>query len=325
MLNNASSSRHRAPSSVSLIASSLPSVTKSLTTASQSTIPAETNNIGVRPGNTYRHSLEMKPIEQKFVEATGSDVPTPSNNANVLATPPKLQPSFSANDVPTLKTVSGSVVGSTPNQAAQQHLHNHNASMGRIPAGALPNRHSRELSADGRDNVAAVSYQSLGSTLHANAAPFGPALAQSSGLHQGSVISQAPQAPQAPQTPQAHQAHQPHTATTMTSPQGLGSYNNGYFTPNGYSNGGATAIAGPVGPAGPINGGGAYQGVPLLSMQMQGMSLNNANGYSPANYAGYGAVYAPPQPRDSQARVIQNRRQQDNEGKYNRPLGENDS
>lgn len=238
----------------------------------------------------------MKSIEQKF--EGGSDAPTPTNNASVLATPPKLQPSFSANDVPTLKTVSGSAVGNTPNQAAQQHLHNHNASMGRIPAGALPNRHSRELSADGRDNAAAATYQSLGSTLHANAAPFGPTLNPNSGMLQGPALPQNPQAP---------------GTTTMASPPSLASYNNGYYAPNAYGNGGPVGHAGP---AGPMNGGGAFPSVPMLSMQMHGMSLNGANGYSPANYAGYGAVYAPPQPRDSQARVIQNRRQQDNDGEH---------
>lgn len=289
----------------------------SLTTASQSGVSSEATTIA-RPTNTYRHSLEMKPIEQKFEGA--SDAPNPTNNASVLATPPKLQPSFSANDVPTLKTVSGSTVGNTPNQAAQQHLHNHNASMGRIPAGALPNRHSRELSSDGRDNVSAATYQSIGSTLHANAAPFGPALNQASGMLQG---------PSLPQTPQST------AASSMASPQGLAPYNNGYYAPNAYNNGGPVnhpGSAGPAGPAGPMNGGangpmnggvngpmnggGGFNGVPMLSMQMHGLSLNGTNGFSPANYAGYGPVYnAPAQPRDSQARVIQNRRQQDSEGK----------
>lgn len=303
------SSRHRAPSSLSSVASSQLSAA-SLTTTPQSTVSSETSSIA-RPTNTYRHSLEMKSMEQKF--EGGSDAPTPANNASVLATPPKLQPSFSANDVPTLKTVSGSAVGNTPNQAAQQHLHNHNASMGRIPAGALPNRHSRELSADGRDNVAAATYQSLGSTLHANATPFGPALNQNSGILQGPALPLTPQAP---------------AATTMASHQGLTPYSNGYYAPNAYGNGGPVGPAGPMNggsAAGPMNGGGAFPGVPMLSMQMHGMSLNGANGYSPANYAGYGAVYAPPQPRDSQARVIQTRRQQDNEGKQYRDPSDDDT
>lgn len=243
-------------------------------------------------------------MEQKFTEGA-SDATVTSNNTAVLANPPKLQASFSANDVPTLKTVSGTAVGTTPNQAAQQHLHNHNASMGRIPAGALPNRHSRELSSDGRDGIANVGYQSIGSTLHASAAPFGPNMNQNPAHLQAPALSQAPPNP---------------AMSTIANSQGLPSYNNGYYGPNGYNNAipgglGSAGPPGPVaGPVGPANGG--YPGVPLLSMQMQGMNLNGTNnGYSPANYTGYAPVYTSPQPRDSQARVIQSRRQQDSEGK----------
>lgn len=249
-----------------------------------SNVSNETPNMTPRPAN-IRHSLEMKPIEQKFVDAA-SDASTPTNSSNVLATPPKLQPSFSANDVPTLKNASGSGLGSSSNQAAQQHLHNHNASMGRIPAGALPNRHSRELSADTRDNIAAANYQSIGSTLQANAPPFGPAVTQSSAHLQGPVLTQAPQTP---------------AASTMANPQAMAPYNNGYYVPNGYAN------------MSPANGSHNYHNVPPLLSQMQGLSINGANNYSTQNYTGYAPVYAPPQPRDSQARIMQSRRQQDNE------------
>lgn len=257
---------------------------------SQSTVTTEASNIGSRPAH-YRHSLEMKSVDQKFAEGASDATATANNNA-VLTNPPKLQGSFSANDVPTLKTVSGVAVGTTPNQAAQQHLHNHNASMGRIPAGAMPNRHSRELSSDGRDGVPNVGYQSIGSTLHASAAPFGPNMNQNNGHLQAPALTQAPPTPA--------------MGANITNPQGLPSYSNGYYPANGYNN------AGPGGPTGVASAG--YPGVPMLSMQMQGMNLNAANGYSPANYNGYAPVYASPQPRDSQARVIQSRRQQDSEG-----------
>lgn len=277
--------------------------------------------------------------QQKYSEAL-SDAPPSSNNGSVLTTPPKLQASFSANDIPTLKQVSGSGIGSTPNHAAQQHLHNHNASMGRIPAGAL--RHSRELSADGRDNNATGSYQSIGSTLHANATPF---ITPTQGVAQGPVLSQGPQTP---------------NATAMSNPQGVTTFINGYYntpgsygnnpngyatTPGGYSSSGSVGLAGPSGfssPATTINSGsnggmngglvgsmssgnfnagqnGGQHAFPLLNM-MSNMSLNGNNGYSPANYAGYSPVYTPPQPRDSQARVMQNRRQQDNEGRSHVPF-----
>ena len=215
----------------------------------------------------------------KYYE-NASEAPATTNH--ILATPPKLQSSFSANDIPTVKNVSGQTVmtgNTTTNHAAQQHLHNHNASIGRIPAGAVPNRHSRELSAD--NNMAAREsiggYPSIGSTLQANAAPFGP-------------VTQA----QVPAT----------SAPTVTSPAPASAYNNGFYGGSGYN--------------APNGANGANYGLPLLTMNMQGLSLNGGgNLYSPQNYTGYGAVYAPPQqaPRDSQARIIQNRRQMDNEGK----------
>lgn len=261
----------------------------SLTDASQSNPSSEASIIATRPA-AFRHSLEMKTMDQKYTDPA-ADAPAPTNNGSVLATPPKLQPSFSANDIPTLKNVSGTTVGSTPNQAAQQHLHNHNASMGRIPAGALPSRHSRELSGDARDNVAGANYQSIGSSLHANAPSFGPPLAQPSNVIQGPVLTQPSQNPVPP---------------IMAPSQGMSPYNGnngGYYTPNGYGN------------VGPANGGANYHGIPLLA-QMQGLSLNGGgNTYSAQNYTGYAPVYAPHQPRDSQQRVMASRRQQDNEGK----------
>ena len=83
-----------------------------------------------------------------------------------------IHPSYSTNDVPTLKNVQGSADISPPTKThAQQHFHNHNASLGRIPPKAISNRHSRELSSGGGDNLA---FQQLPSVLQASAAPFGP-------------------------------------------------------------------------------------------------------------------------------------------------------
>lgn len=286
---NGWSHQHRAIRSASAIGVSQHTNPASLTDASQPNAPSEAAIIAARPA-AFRHSLEMKTMDQKYTDPA-SDAPTPTNNGSVLAAPPKLQPSFSANDIPTLKNVSGSAVGSTPNQAAQQHLHNHNASMGRIPAGALPSRHSRELSGDARDNVTGANYQSIGSSLHANAPSFGPAMAQSSTVLQGPVLTQPSQTP-VPPIMAPSQAITPYNAN-----------NGGYYASNGYGN------------MGPANGGANYHGVPLLA-QMQGMSLNGGgNTYSAQNYTGYAPVYAPHQPRDSQQRIMASRRQQDNEGK----------
>jgi len=206
-----------------------------------------------------------------------------------MPTPPKLQQSYSSNDVPTVKNGNGtSNMTSNANNHAQQHFHNHNASLGRIPAGATPNRHSRELSGD--NNMAVnreiSGYASIGSTLHANAAPFGPV-----------------------------SAHQPGGMNATPVPVGAVSaaqyqYYNGA---NAY-NGASTYNGAPSGNAG------ANFGTNMMGMSMQGLNLNGNGGqsmYQPHGYGGYNQMYNPGgrAPQDSQARVIQNRRQMDNEGK----------
>lgn len=60
--------------------------------------------------------------------------------------PLSLQSSYSTNDLPTIKTTKGSESLITPPKThAEQHFHNHNASLGRIPQGAMSNRQSRDL------------------------------------------------------------------------------------------------------------------------------------------------------------------------------------
>ncbi|KAF6841318.1 RNA-binding protein [Colletotrichum musicola] len=236
---------------------------------------------------SVRHSLDLK-----FFPDAPSDnqVVSPPGN-HIMATPPKLQSSFSANDVPTVKSTTGA---SITNNHAQQHFHNHNASIGRIPAGAVPGRHSRELSNDNSMGVAreqAGPYPSIQSALQANAAPFGPG---------------GPGGP----------GHgYPHASQGNPNPNGVATAgpNNSYsnFFPNGYVS--------PTSQAPPPTSG--PYGMPLLAMGMQSMNLGGGNNMYPAqNYAGYGALYnQQSQPRDSQARVIQHRRQMDNEAmsRYN--------
>ena len=242
----------------------------------------EVSAIGSRPAS-IRHSMDgaMKFFQDtsssSASDTTPSSIVSPPTN-HILATPPKLQQSYSANDVPTVKSANGTPGLSTnANNHAQQHFHNHNASLGRIPAGVMPNRHSRELSVESgmssnRENSA---YPSIGSTLQASAAPFGPApvLAQSSAPAVSALTAQAAG------NPYPYYAGAP------------------YGVPNGN-------------PA-------AYGNLPML---MQSLSVGGANPalYPPQGYTGYSAIYHPsprPQPQDSQARVIQNRRQIENEGK----------
>ena len=205
----------------------------------------------------------------------------PASTSHILATPPKLQSSYSAGDVPTVKSGATQSFGLSTNNHAEQHLQNHNASLGRIPAGAMANRHSRDLSSDTanaavRDQSGA--YQSMQSALQGSAAPFGPGMVAP--VH-GQLGAAGPPGPS--------QVVNPVNYTP-------------YYSQSSYSGGGPPSTSGVF-------------GVPLLSMGMS--NLNLGNNYSSGSYTGgYGSVgsYGSPQ-RDSQARVIQSRRQQDNEGK----------
>lgn len=227
--------------------------------------PESPNNNRVQ----YRHSLDMKHFEGGFQD-TPTQVSSPSQH--VIATPPKLQSSYSANDVPTMRTATNGISSATQasNSHAQQHLHNHNASLGRIPPNAMNNRLSREMTSNEghavREAQNGGGYQSIQSALHASAPPFGPALTQG--------ISQAPM-------------------SAMTSPMSQQAYPVGYnFNP--------------------------YNGMQMINMGMQNMQIGQPM-YSPGNPYAYGnGMYSPqpqPAPRDSQARVIQQRRQHDGEGK----------
>ncbi|PNH63697.1 hypothetical protein VD0002_g4746, partial [Verticillium dahliae] len=257
---------------------------------------ADGSVIGSRP-SSVRHSLDLKYFSEN--PSDSNSVVSPTSNGN-MTTPPKLQSSFSANSVPTVKNASGA------NNHAQQHFHNHNASIGRIPAGAAPPRHSRELSSDSNIGSGQQSgnFPSIQSALHGNAAPFGPTNGLN-GLNQNAApfggnngINQ--------QTNSLNNVGQ----AGVAGPNGAGQngINQGF---NPYGNG-------PVNMYNPQNNGqlnGAY-GVPLLAMQ--NLNLNGGSAYPPQNFTGYGSLYTPAipahsAPRDSQARVIQHRRQQDND------------
>ncbi|KAM0440779.1 hypothetical protein ACHAPT_000080 [Fusarium lateritium] len=252
--------------------------------------------IKTRPA-AFRHSLDLKYISENAVE-TGPIMSSPATQN--MATPPKLQSSFSANDVPTVKsTATSSMINANPNvnvnanNHAQQHFHNHNASLGRIPAGAVPRGHNRELSADSVavSREQATTYPSIQSALQASAAPFGP-----------STTTAVP------------------PTSMVSSPAGTPALNNNNFN-NGNGNGNGNGFY-------PVNGYGAQQGVAhppgaynvnMIANGMQHMNMNGVNGggnmYPPQNFNGFGSLpyNQGSQARDSQARVIQHRRQLDNE------------
>lgn len=248
---------------------------------------SKSNHLTGRGGRPQylRLSLDLKYIS----ESSAKPSPAPmSPQTGHMASPPRLQSSYSANDLPTVKNPSGSsVLAANANNHAQQHFHNHNANMGRIPAGAMPMRHSRELSSDNSINASREQpngFQSMQTALQPSAAPFGPSLTSAAQANTA-LVSSGPSSA-ATVTPFSH-----YYATNGFVPQG--------GTPNG-----------------------SY-GMPMLTAGMHQMNINGASGvnggnmYAGQSYSGYGAVaftQGAGQSRDSQARVMQHRRQLDNEG-----------
>ncbi|RDA93193.1 hypothetical protein CP533_3159 [Ophiocordyceps camponoti-saundersi (nom. inval.)] len=266
--------RHRAQQSLSSVNGSSPN---------QNT---EMASPGSRPASLGT-SLDLKYLAGNATEAAPGLL-TSQSHSNMTATPPRLQSSFSANDVPTMKNTAGpTMMGSNANSHAQQHFHNHNASIGRIPAGALPNRgHNRELSSDnsasgGRDQ--GTAYPTIQSALQASAAPFGPGLTSPSPMMPAAAVA------------------------SPTSSVGINQFHASFYPASNYAPTTTSNFS-----------------MPLLAAGMQQMSINGANGgavYSPQNYTGFGSMPfgQSAQSRDSQARVIQSRRQLDSEAmsRYN--------
>jgi hypothetical protein len=215
---------------------------------------------------------------RRSVEFNFSPMSAASNRSSYHASPsngmPKLQQSYSTNDVPTLKNgdAANGVNGSGVNTHAEQHLQNHNVALGRFPQNAMNNRHSRELSAGFKEQ----DYRQSG--LHASAAPFGP-----------SVTSGAPTNGSSASTIGSPTLSQYSTATGTTAPY----YGYGMSMLNNAMNG--------------LNMGGPQLGSPP-AYNPNGMY---AGGGPPPFYAAPYSQYGPNgRMQDSQARVIQSRRMQ---------------
>jgi hypothetical protein len=232
---------------------------------------ASTEISNSRPAS-IRHSLDLKSYQDNMAETSA---------ANSINSPPKLQASFSANDIPTVKSNGAAPI----NNHAQQHLHHHNASIGRIPAGAIQARHNRELSTDvntvhgGRDQAAA--YGSIGSALQGNSQVFG-----------GPPTTGAMAPPQAASAPPMNVM--------------------GHYTsiPHAFSQAPMTGSANAFQQL-TMNMANMQLGNPAYSQGNYG-SFNNSNGTAGNYTAPAGQVAANSQQRDSQQRVIQNRRAMDN-------------
>ena len=125
-----------------------------------------------------RHSMEATLAAYGQQNLSGQTSNKTSINRPSLA---NLQSSYSTNDIFTMKKAVGVVSPiSPPKTKAEQQLHNHNASLGRIPANAVNPRHSRDLhKPDEAQDEKPKPQKSTQSELHASAPPFGPSMMSS--------------------------------------------------------------------------------------------------------------------------------------------------
>ena len=134
----------------------------------------------VKLGATNRRSMEVK--FGNFSDRRSSLVGGSMNGS--AAGVPKLQSSYSTSDIPTVKNPNGSTPVNTgvPKSHAEQRLHNHNASLGRIPPGAVSNRQSREIASNEvRLDEQVNNLRNLNSALQGSAPSFGPSVAATAG------------------------------------------------------------------------------------------------------------------------------------------------
>jgi hypothetical protein len=231
-------------------------------------------NVETTPNKNNRRSVEFN-FSPMNAESKRSSYAGPTKGM------PKLTQSFSASDVPTMKNLAG-VSGANGlgfSSHAEQHFHNHNASLGRIPPNVLSNRHSRELSTGYSKDQ---DYRSAQSGLHASAAPFGPAVTSAAPVNNVSSTVGSP------------------TMSQYSSPGNAPYYGYGMSMLNGAMNGLAL---------GPGSGPGPQFGGPP-SYAPNGMYSSGSQFNPYATYGPGGRV------QDSQARVIQSRRLQNDANKY---------
>lgn len=126
-----------------------------------------------------RHSLEGG---LTFSTERNPDIFTPVTTSR----PSSLQASYSTNDLPTVKG-SDFDAAITPPKTNAEHLHHHNASMGRIPAGAVTSPFAKG-SPETEVTKSSLPAQTI---LQASAAPFGPQLT-SAAANNGMTSSATP-------------------------------------------------------------------------------------------------------------------------------------
>ncbi|EXJ93971.1 hypothetical protein A1O1_02364 [Capronia coronata CBS 617.96] len=122
-----------------------------------------------RPADLSRRKSQRHSMGVTFEENS------PQPSALPVSRPTSLQTSYSTNDVPTVRKSLNLDSASTPSKAqADQQFHNHNVSLGRVPASAMSNRQSRDFT-NGSVKMEDKVNGSM-SNLHASAAPFSTAV-----------------------------------------------------------------------------------------------------------------------------------------------------
>ena len=127
---------------------------------------------------TKSAAINRRSLDVKFSSAfDGSNKRLSFGATPASSAMPKLQSSYSTNDIPTLKNTASVGNGLTH---AEQHFHNHNATIGRIPPNVV-NRQSRDFSlamlqgnVNGEARVDEKGMRPFTSVLQGSAAPFGP-------------------------------------------------------------------------------------------------------------------------------------------------------
>jgi hypothetical protein len=246
----------------------------------------KTSAIFDTPPKSNRRSMDLfgsPAIETSMASKRSSMQSLPGGFSSVM---PKLQQSYSTNDIPTVKNtgvemdVNGNAAANLSH--AEKHLHNHNASMGRNPMNAN-NRLSRDFAATAETRVEDKGMRALpSSALQANAPAFGPTYTSST-------------------------APPPNAPSAALSPQSNGAYNQAPY----YAGYGVSSLVNGMNNMNMSSPPPTWSSPPMYQGSGYG---NNYQGYPP-----YGPMSSNPSTRynaqDSQARVIQQRRTQSSDGK----------
>ena len=246
-----------------------------------------------------RHSVELNMVDTANGAAAG--IVAPAGHVG-------LQPTYSGNDIPTINTLRANSVST--NNHAQQHLHNHNASIGRVPAGAIPTRNTNNMYESMQDSMnmqtmrdqaaAAAAYASIGATLQAVPNNVG-----STGFGLMNPVSSAVQMPM--MAPYGN-FFQPQNQTGNTMDQAALMMANLNLISPGFQHGMPA-----YGQMGPMSNNAPTSLMSTNGNVNNGSMTNGINGNMNNSNAS--------QPRDSQQRVIQSRRTQDNsESKFGVPV-----